>query len=47
MAKNCGIEADILSSDEVQARYPLLNISDSLGGLFFQVMDKPIQQILP
>ena len=34
MAKNCGIEADILSCDEVQARYPLLNISDSVGGLF-------------
>ena len=34
MAKNCGIEAVILSCDELQARYPLLNISDSVGGLF-------------
>ena len=34
MAKNFGIAADILSSEEVQARYPLLNTLDSVGGLF-------------
>ena len=34
MAQNFGIAADILSSEEVQARYPMLNTSDSVGGLF-------------
>jgi 4-methylaminobutanoate oxidase (formaldehyde-forming) len=34
MAQNSGIAADILSSEEVQARYPMLNTSDSVGGLF-------------